>query len=309
MNVKGNKKKIERRRNFRYTLFALPALIYLLLFNYLPMSGIVVAFKDYKHVDGIWGSAWVGLKNFEFFFQSSDAWRIFRNTIGYSLAILICLNLVGGMIVAILLYEVRNRFANKFYQTAMLLPDFVSWVVISFIAYLFLNPTNTGILNRLLTSLGLDAINWYNEPKYWPFIIVFFQMWKAVGMAALYYYAALLNVDPSLYEAAVMDGASKFRQIWHISVPELMPMACLVLITQLGGILGGSFDMFYQLPMNSGALYPTTDVISTYVYRGLTSGTVGVSAAIGLIQGVVGLVLVIITNTIIKKVQPENAMF
>ena len=134
-------------------------------------------------------------------------------------------------------------------------------------------------------------------------------MWKAVGMAALYYYAALLNVDPSLYEAAVMDGASKFRQIWHISVPELMPMACLVLITQLGGILGGSFDMFYQLPMNSGALYPTTDVISTYVYRGLTSGTVGVSAAIGLIQGVVGLVLVIITNTIIKKVQPENAMF
>ena len=309
MNVKGNKKKIERRRNFRYTLFALPALIYLLLFNYLPMRGIVVAFKDYKHVDGIWGSAWVGLKNFEFFFQSSDAWRILRNTIGYSLAILICLNLVGGMIVAILLYEVRNRFANKFYQTAMLLPDFVSWVVISFIAYLFLNPTNTGILNRLLTSLGLDAINWYNEPKYWPFIIVFFQMWKAVGMAALYYYAALLNVDPSLYEAAVMDGASKFRQIWHISVPELMPMACLVLITQLGGILGGSFDMFYQLPMNSGALYPTTDVISTYVYRGLTSGTVGVSAAIGLIQGVVGLVLVIITNTIIKKVQPENAMF
>ena len=309
MNVKGNKKKIERRRNFRYTLFALPALIYLLLFNYLPMSGIVVAFKDYKHVDGIWGSAWVGLKNFEFFFQSSDAWRILRNTIGYSLAILICLNLVGGMIVAILLYEVRNRFANKFYQTAMLLPDFVSWVVISFIAYLFLNPTNTGILNRLLTSLGLDAINRYNEPKYWPFIIVFFQMWKAVGMAALYYYAALLNVDPSLYEAAVMDGASKFRQIWHISVPELMPMACLVLITQLGGILGGSFDMFYQLPMNSGALYPTTDVISTYVYRGLTSGTVGVSAAIGLIQGVVGLVLVIITNTIIKKVQPENAMF
>lgn len=252
MNVKGNKKKIERRRNFRYTLFALPALIYLLLFNYLPMSGIVVAFKDYKHVDGIWGSAWVGLKNFEFFFQSSDAWRILRNTIGYSLAILICLNLVGGMIVAILLYEVRNRFANKFYQTAMLLPDFVSWVVISFIAYLFLNPTNIGILNRLLTSLGLDAINWYNEPKYWPFIIVFFQMWKAVGMAALYYYAALLNVDPSLYEAAVMDGASKFRQIWHISVPELMPMACLVLITQLGGILGGSFDMFYQLPMNSG---------------------------------------------------------
>ena len=309
MNVKGNKKKIERRRNFRYTLFALPALIYLLLFNYLPMSGIVVAFKDYKHVDGIWGSAWVGLKNFEFFFQSSDAWRILRNTIGYSLAILICLNLVGGMIVAILLYEVRNRFANKFYQTAMLLPDFVSWVVISFIAYLFLNPTNTGILNRLLTSLGLDAINWYNEPKYWPFIIVFFQMWKAVGMAALYYYAALLNVDPSLYEAAVMDGASKFRLIWHISVPELMPMACLVLITQLGGILGSSFDMFYQLPMNSGALYPTTDVISTYVYRGLTSGTVGVSAAIGLIQGVVGLVLVIITNTIIKKVQPENAMF
>lgn len=288
---------------------ALPAVVWLILFHYLPISGVVLAFKEYRFSDGIFGSSWIGFKNFEFFFKSSDAWIVLRNTIGYHLIIMFTLNLVGGMLVALMLYEVRNRFANKLYQTAMLIPNFISWIIISYIAYLFLNPSEVGMLNQLMLGLGKDTINWYNEPVYWPFIIVFFQCWKAIGMASLYYYAALLSIDPCLFEAASLDGAGKFKQIWHISVPELMPMACIVLITQLGSILGANFDMFYQLPMNSGALYPVTDVISTYIYRGLVQGNIGATAAVGLFQNVVGLVLILTTNAVIRKISPENAMF
>lgn len=309
MDVQKSKRKSAFKRNLMYTLFVLPGLISLILFKYVPMPGIVLAFKNYKHTDGIFGSKWCGLDNFKFFFESTDAAVVLRNTIGYSLLSLIALHLLGGMIVALLLFEVKSRKANKFYQTAMLAPNFVSWIVISYIAYLFLQPTSSGILNQLLTSFGLEKINWYNEPKFWPFIILFFQLWKSIGMSALYYYAALLSIDTSLFEAAELDGAGKLRQIWHISVPELMPMACLTLITQLGHILNSSFDMFYQLPMNAGALYPTTDVLATYIYRGITQGSIGTSAAVGLFQGVVGLILVLITNGIIRKIKPENAMF
>lgn len=307
--LKKSKRHGQLVKDVSYTLLALPAVVWLILFHYLPISGVVLAFKEYRFSDGIFGSSWIGFKNFEFFFKSSDAWIVLRNTIGYHLIIMFTLNLVGGMLVALMLYEVRNRFANKLYQTAMLIPNFISWIIISYIAYLFLNPSEVGMLNQLMLGLGKDTINWYNEPVYWPFIIVFFQCWKAIGMASLYYYAALLSIDPCLFEAASLDGAGKFKQIWHISVPELMPMACIVLITQLGSILGANFDMFYQLPMNSGALYPVTDVISTYIYRGLVQGNIGATAAVGLFQNVVGLVLILTTNAVIRKISPENAMF
>lgn len=307
--LKKSKRHARLMKDLSYTLLALPAIVWLLFFHYAPISGVVIAFENYRFTDGIFGSEWIGFKNFEYFFKSTDAWVILRNTIGYHLVIMICLNLVGGMIVALMLYEVRSRFANKLYQTSMLIPNFISWIIISYIAYLFLDPSETGILNQLLLALGKETINWYNEPVYWPFIIVFFQCWKAIGMASLYYYAALLAIDPCLFEAASLDGAGKFRQIWHISVPALMPMACIVLITQLGSLLSANFDMYYQLPMNSGALYPVTDVISTYVYRGLIQGNIGASAAVGLFQNVVGFVLILSTNAVIRKISPENAMF
>ncbi|MBP3627453.1 MAG: sugar ABC transporter permease [Clostridia bacterium] len=307
--LKRSKRKGQFVKDLSYTLLALPAIIWLFFFHYMPVSGIVLAFKEYRFNEGIFGSQWIGFKNFEFFFKSTDALVVLRNTIGYHIIIMFVLNLIGGMIVALMLYEVRSKFANKLYQTSMIIPDFISWIIISYIAYLFLNPEDAGILNQIINFFGGESINWYNEPSYWPFIIIFFQCWRAVGMASLYYYAALLAIDPCLFEAASLDGAGKFRQIWHVSVPELMPMACIVLITQLGGILNSNFDMYYQLPMNSGALYPATDVISTYIYRGLVQGSIGPTAAVGLFQNFVGCILILLTNGLIKKISPENAMF
>ncbi|MDR1892252.1 MAG: ABC transporter permease subunit [Oscillospiraceae bacterium] len=306
--VMAGRRKSQRHRNLAFSAMAFPAVLALILFEYVPLSGLVLAFKNYNNVDGIFGSPWNGLDNFKFFVESSDMAIVLRNTIGYSLCIMLLLNLLGGMIIALLLYEVRSRFANRLYQTAMLLPDFLSWVSISFIAFLLLNP-ESGIMNQLLTTLGLRSIEWYNEAGYWPFIIVGFQLWKAVGMSGLYYYAALLNTDTQLFEAASLDGAGKLRQIWHISVPQLLPMASIVLITQMGAVLSTSFDMFYNLPMNTGALQSTTNVLSTHIVRGLQSGQIGSTAAIGLFQSVVGTILFLTTNAIIRKLSPAKAMF
>ena len=303
-----DRRRTRLRKDMTFLLMALPALTCLILFHYVPISGVVLAFKDFNNVDGVFGSPWIGWENFKYIFNSNDIWVVLRNTIGYHLVIMVVLNLVGGMLVALLLYEVRSRFANRLYQTAMIIPDFLSWTAISYIALLLLNP-ESGILNQVLGMFGRPGVNWYNEPSYWPFIIVAFQVWKAVGMASLYYYAALLNIDYELFEAAELDGAGKFKQMWYISVPEMLPMACIVLITQLGSVLSSSFDMFYQLPMNAGALYPTTNVLSTYTIRGMLEGNIGTTAAVSLFQGVVGLVLVLVTNGIIRKISPQNAMF
>ena len=224
----AQRKRALLRKDITFLLMALPALICLVLFHYVPIGGIVLAFKDFNYVQGIFGSPWVGFENFKYIFKSDDIYIILRNTIGYHLAIMVTMNLIGGMMVALLLYEVRSRFANKLYQTAMIIPDFLSWIAISYIGLLLLNP-ESGILNQVLAMFGHPGINWYNEPAYWPFIIVAFQLWKAVGMASLYYYAALLNIDYQLFEAAELDGAGKFRQMWYISVPEMLPMACIVL--------------------------------------------------------------------------------
>lgn len=291
-------------RNITYFFMCIPALVWLIMFHTIPLSGIVVAFKNYNHRLGLFGSPWIGLENFKFLFESIDGIRILRNTIGYAIASMVFINLIGGMIIALLLYEVNSRTLNKLYQTSMLIPTFISYTAVSYIVYLLLNP-ELGLLNQLLKS----NINWYNEAKYWPFIMIAVSLWKDIGMAALYYYAALLNIDNSLFEAAELDGAGKLKQIWYVSVPELMPMACMVIITKLGQVLTANFDLFYQVPMNSGALYPTTDVISTYVYRGLSGGNIGVSSAVGLLQSVVGFILIVVTNSIIKKIDKEKAMF
>lgn len=295
-------------RNLTYLFLCVPALVWLVMFHTVPLSGIVLAFKNYNHRMGIFGSPWIGLENFRFLFESIDGVRIIRNTIGYALAGMIVINLIGGMIVALLLYEVNSRVLNRLYQTSMLIPTFISYTAVAYIVYLLLNP-ELGIFNNIIRQFGGDAINWYNEAKYWPAVLVVVHLWKDIGMAALYYYAALLNIDSSLFEAAELDGAGKFKQIWHVSIPELMPMACMVIITKLGSVLSANFDLYYQVPMNSGALYPTTDVISTYVYRGLSSGNIGSSSAVGLLQSAVGLVLIILTNSIIKKIDAEKAMF
>ena len=296
------------KRSLPYIIIALPAAIYMFLFSYLPMFGIVIAFKDYTYAGGILGSRWAGFKHFEYFFTSNDAFRVLRNTILYNIASLLLVGLFFGMLVALMLYEVRSKLANKIYQTTMLLPFFLSWVIISGMALLFLNPSS-GLINSLLEAMGHKGIAWYSEAKYWPFIICFVMIWKDAGMASLYFYAALLAIDTSLFEAASLDGAGRLRQIWYVSVPQLAPMACITIINRLGHIFSADLGLYYQLTMDSGPLYPTTDVLATFMLRGLQGGSMSATAAVGLFQSVVGLILILGSNAIIKKINSENAMF
>ena len=305
---KQKNKSLQWLKNVPYFLMQVPGLLWLVLFHFVPIFGLVIAFKDYKYANGIFGSAWNGLDNFKTFFSANYAFRIFRNTIGYNLIWMLLVNLFLGMLIAIMLYEVRNKIANKIYQTSMLIPYFVSYVIIAYIGFLFLSHDN-GLLNQLIKSFGGKEIYWYYEPKVWPYILTFFDAWKNIGMASLYYYAALLAIDPCLFESASLDGAGRLRQIWYISVPELMPMASVVLISRVGGVLGGGMDIFYQLPMDSSKVYETTETIATYLFRGLASGSISTSAAVGFFQSVIGVILLLITNRIIRKISPENAMF
>lgn len=311
MTQKGNLKANRRSgfsRSIPYILLSLPAMLYLFIFNYLPMFGIVLAFKDYRPALGILKSKWIGFQYFEYFFSSNDAVRVLRNTILYNLVFLLVIGLFFGMLLAILLYEIRSKFCNKMYQTAMLLPFFLSYVIITAICYMILSPTS-GFLNSLLTSFGMNPVKWYSEYKYWPAILIIVETWKQAGFASLYFYAALLSIDTSLFEAASLDGAKRLKQIWYISIPELKPMACITIIMRLGQILSSDFGLFYQVPMDQGALYETTDVLATYLLRGLQGGAYGATAAVGLFQSVVGLILVLGSNAVIKKISPENAMF
>lgn len=302
------KKKSGFLRQLPYWLLALPAIIYLLMFNYAPMFGAIIAFKDYKVRDGIFGSEWVGLRNFKYFFSSVDAPRILRNTVLYNFAFIFITKILVAAIFALMMYEINSKFAAKVYQTSMLIPHFMSYVVISAVLMIFLNPTS-GMINVIRQQFGLEGIMWYSEPKYWPFIIVLVNTWKDAGFASLYLYSSLLAIDSSLFEAADLDGAGKLRKIWHISIPALIPMICIIIINSLGSIMSSGIDLFLTVPLESTALIPTTDVIATYTYRGLKSSNYSYTSAVGLFQGVVGLILVLTSNGIIRKVNPENAMF
>ncbi len=295
------------RYNIPLILMALPAIVSLICFNYMPMFGVVIAFKDYNYVNGIFGSEWVGFKYFEYFFTSNDAAIVLRNTILYNVVFLFLKQFLC-VLVALLLYEITNRVYLKVYQTAIILPNFISWVLVAYIGYALFS-SETGMFNAIRNSFGLEDIVWYSTPKYWPYILTFFEMWKGVGMGCIIYYAALMGIDSSLFEAAAIDGANRFRQIITISIPSITPTICILLIMGVGGIMGGDFGLFFQLPMNSGALYPVTDVISTYTYRGLVTANFEQSAAVGLFQNIVGLILTLSTNAIVKKVNPENAMY
>jgi putative aldouronate transport system permease protein len=316
--VANEKEKVihpKNRRNFFYNfkrylpllVLTTPALIYFVLFHYTPMLGVVMAFKNFQYNLGVWGSPWVGWRNFEFFFTSNDAWRVLRNTVGYSVLFIIVGNVVA-LTMALLLFEIKNKFVLKIHQTAMLLPNFLSWVLVGFITYIFLNPT-AGTLNQLLEFFGQEPQNWYQEPGFWPYILTITSLWKGVGLQLIIYFAALLAVDPQLFEAARIDGASKFRQAWHISIPAVMPVLTILTILAIGDIFGGDFGLFYQIPRDVGLLYSTTDIIDTYVFRGLRTGDLSITAAVGIFQSTVGLVMIIIVNLIVRKISPDKALF
>lgn len=301
-------KKTQNRDRIQLNLMSVPGLLLVLIFSYLPMVGIIIAFKSFNPNLGIFGSKWVGFDNFRFFFMSDDFGLLMRNTIGYAICFLVLGNLFN-MILAIMFYNIRNKAVLKYYQTTAILPTFMSIVLVSYLVYIFLDPAN-GLVNRMLLSLGMDKIAWYTEPKYWPYILNFVNLWKGIGYGSLLYYATIVGIDQSLFDAAKIDGASKFQQIMHIIVPELSSLICLQLIMGVGGIMGGDFGLFYQVPRNVAVLYETTDIFNTYVFRALQGGsTMGRTTAIGLFQSLCGIVLLLLTNAAIKKIDADKSMF
>lgn len=299
-----------RAENGVLLLMAVPMIAVVTVFCYIPMAGAIVAFKDYNYKGGIWGSAFSDpfWKNFEFLFKSPDTYRIIRNTLGYNLAFIV-LTLVVSVSIAMLLNEIRSRKALKVYQTTMFIPYFLSWVVISYVAYAFLNP-RLGYLNAIAKVTGGESVDWYNSPGAWIVIIIVLQIWKTAGMNVLMYYASLMSIDTSYYEAAAIEGATRWQMMRKITLPALYPMMIILTILAVGKIMNSDFGLFYQVPMDSKTLYATTDVLETYVYRALiNAGNIGMSSAAGLLKSGVGLCLVLFTNHIVKRINPDYALY
>lgn len=303
------KRKANLKRDLPLFLIALPGIVYLVINNYIPMFGVFLAFKDYSYVKGIFGSDWCGFENFEFLFRTKDAWVMTRNTILYNLAFIV-IGTVLAIFIAILMCELGERRSGKFFQAALLLPNLLSWVVIGFIVYAFLNADTGFVNNTILETLGIDPISWYSYSGAWPAIIIIVYLWKNMGYQSIVYMASISGIDKSLYEAAAIDGAGKMRQISSIILPLLKPTIITLTLMSIGRIFYSDFGLFYQVTQNSGAIFNTTQTIDTYVYRGLMElNDVGMSAAAALYQSVIGFVLVLIANAVVRKVDSDNALF
>jgi len=307
--MKGKGKGSRFKRNLPLYLMFLPGALYLLINNYIPMGGLIVAFKQYNVRNGLFGSKWIGLKNFKFLFATPDAFVITRNTILYNLAFIV-INTVLGIAFAIFICDALSKRLKKVYQSAILFPYLMSAVILGYIVFAFCSQSN-GILNKsILPALGMSPANWYATPKYWPFILIFTNTWKGVGYGCLIYISAINGIDQGLYEAASLDGATKWQQIKHITLPELVPTIITLTLMSIGRIFYSDFGLFYQVPRNSGAIFSATNVIDTYVYRGLMEqSNIGMSAAAGFYQSIVGFALVLIANLVVRKVSKENALF
>lgn len=290
-------------------VMAAPGILYLLINNYLPMFGAFIAFKEVDFSRGILGGDWVGFRNFEYLFKTADAYLITRNTILYNAAFII-LNLIASVALAIMLNELKNRLLSRFYQNVILLPYLISSVIVGYLVFSLLSMENGFINKTVLPWFGREEIMWYNEPKYWPFILTLVKMWSSVGYLCIIYLAAVVGIDQEYYEAATIDGASKWQQITSITLPSIAPVIVIMTLLQIGRIFHADFGLFYQVPLDSGALLPATNVLDTYVYRALLkNGDIGMSSAAGLYQAVVGFVLILLSNFAVKKRNPDHALF
>lgn len=297
------------RHNIPLYLMFLPGAIYLLINNYIPMAGLVIAFKQVNWNKGILKSPWVGFSNFEYLFKTKEAWNITRNTLGYNI-IFIILGTVIAIAVAILLNEITSMMLKKTYQTVILLPYLISMVVVSYLVYAMLSSENGFVNLSILRPLGKQEISWYTESKYWPAILIIIYIWKTFGYNCILYYATLVGIDRGYYEAAVIDGASRWQQLRHITLPELVPTIITLTLMSIGKIFYSDFGLFYQVPMDSGPLYDVTNTIDTYVYRGLIrQNNVGMSSAAGFYQSIIGFVLVLLANYAVRRISKENALF
>lgn len=286
----------------------LPGLIYLIVNNYIPMAGLTIAFKRFDYSKGIWGSDWCGFSNFTYLFKTQDAWNIIRNTVGYNLVFIILGNILA-VAIAIMLNNLRGKMNKKVYQTVILIPYLISMVVVSYIVFGFLSQEN-GFLNQMIVSLGGKPISWYTTSKYWPFILTIVNLWKGFGYTSILYYATVIGIDSSLYEAATVDGANKWKQIWHVTLPGLRGTIITMVLLNLGRMFYTDFGLFYQVPMRSGLISSVTDTIDVFVYKGLTQlNDIGRSSAAGFMQSVLGFILVLAANYIVRKIDEDNALF
>lgn len=298
----------QQKTQLKLWSFCIIPMILTFVFSYIPMVGIIIAFKDYRYDKGMFGSDWVGINNFKFFFESNEFFRITWNTL-YMNILFIAVGIACAVIVAVLLFELKSRAKVKTFHTLLITPHFISWVIAAYMVYAFLNP-EYGAVNNLLERWGMEKIQFYSIPEIWPGILLLVFVWKTVGMDSVLYYATLMGLDESLFEAAYLDGANEWQKARYITMPSLIPIITLLTIIKVGGIFRADFGLFYQIPRNVGALYETTDVIDTYVFRNLrTLGNVGMSSAVGLLQSVVGFVLILVTNWASKKIDPDGGLF
>ena len=303
------KKNHIRKSDLALLGMLLPGSIYLLINNYAPMGGLFIAFKRINFKKGIFRSDWVGLSNFEFLFKTKEAWVMTRNTLLYNL-VFIALNIILGVTFAILLNEIRNKVLKKSYQTILLMPQIISMVIVSYMAFAFLSSDNGFINLTILKNLGRAKISWYSKAGYWPFIIVFVQAWKNIGYNTILFLASVVGIDPSLYDAAKVDGASRIRQIFYITLALMRPAMITLGLLMVGKIFYSDFGLFYQLPMNSGPLFGVTQTIDTYVYRGLSNvSNLGMASAASFYQSFVGFAVVLASNLVVRRIDPDSALF
>ncbi len=304
------KKRVKLKRYFMLYLMMVPGMVYLIINNYIPMFGLYLAFKNIDFRKGLWGSDWIGLKNFEFLFKSTDAFIITRNTILYNLAFIV-INTFLAVMVAILLNEIVKVRRVKIYQSLLLLPYLISMVVVAYLVLAFLD--NKGFINSAVIT-GLlkrkSGISWYSEAGYWSLIIIFVNAWKNIGYLCVIYYASIIGISVEYYEAAKLDGASMIQQIRFVTIPLIRPTIITMVLLSIGRMFYSDFGLFYQVPMDSGALYTATNVIDTYVYRALIKlSDIGMSSAAGVYQSVVGFVVVLCSNLAVRRIDKESALF
>lgn len=300
-------KKTDLVKNRWSYLLLLPALIFIVVFAYVPMVGILIAFEDFDPLAGIFGSEWTGIENFKFFFSGSQWLQVTLNTL-YLNTLFIFTGTVGSIAIAIIMSELASKSFVKISQTLMTFPNFVSWATVALFSVAFFSAD--GIINNIVKFFGGDGISFYSSPDIWPTVFVIIRLWKSAGWGAIVYMAAILGIDKSIYEAATIDGASKLKCIFKITLPLIMNIVILMFIMSIGNIFKGDFGMIYPFIGDNSLLYPTTDVIDTYVYRALRSFTnYGRTAAVGLYQSVIGFALVLFANRLAKRYAPDSAIF
>lgn len=305
---KGSIFRTEFRKNRTLFFMALPAAVLVLVFAYIPMMGLILAFKEYRYDLGVFASPWAGFDNFRYFFISGTGWLVTRNTILYNLLNLVTSQLLA-MIIAIIITEMKGRWFKKISQSIIFLPYFISWIIVGTFVYNLFN-FETGVLNNLLRSFGAEPVNLYSMPTVWIWIICAFNSWKWAGYNSVIYIAAITGVDAECYEAASIDGANIWQRIRFITLPSIKPTVIVMLLLNVGHIMRGDFQMFYQIVGNNGQLFNATDVIDTFVFRSLmTSGDIGMTSAATFYQSVLCFLIIVLVNQLVKKIEPDYALF